>query len=194
VGLVIEWALNGLAGLALVVGARRSLAVRVGLAGMLLALSQRFSNHGALLVIVLAFVALKPPDLASERFESEVRPNLGLVRAQLVIVYSASAFAKITHGFASGLALVTLFGWNPREAHVLATAVIVAEAGAPILLVLRPRAGLAAVALLHTTMAILLPSVWPFSLTMIALAALFAGPAPARNDRDQPSFVPTTSR
>jgi hypothetical protein len=171
-GLVIEWALTGLGGLALLAGVQRALAVRIGLLGTLLALTQRFSNHRALLLIVLVFVAIAPPNLEAPSFAAEARPNLALVRAQLILVYASSAIGKIAHGFWTGAALASLFGWG-TWARVAAPAVIVAEIAAPILLLLRPRAGLALVVALHTTMAILLPSVLPFSLTMIAMALLF---------------------
>jgi len=176
-GLVVEWALTGTAGLALLAGIRRALAVRVGLVGTLLALTQRYSNHRALLLIVLLFVAIAPPNVDAENFASEPRPNIALVRAQLLLVYASSAIGKIAHGFWTGAALTSLFGWG-TFARIAAPAVIATEIAAPVMLLLRPRAGLALVVVLHTAMAVLLPSVLPFSLTMVAMSLLFVPTRP----------------
>ena len=180
--LLVEWALGVGAGLALVSGARGArarAAVVIGLVATIMGLSQRFSNHRALVLIVLAFVALAPLSVGKPgedgKSSSRAHPNLGLVRAQLVLVYATSALDKIAHGFLSGDALVTLFGTPRSLARPAAWGVVGAELLIPVVLCVSPRVGVAAVIGLHVAMAILLPSVWPFTLVMIAMALLFLG-------------------
>ena len=43
-------------------------------------------------------LSIAPPDLARPSFDAERHPALGLVRAQLVVVYGFSALNKVTHG------------------------------------------------------------------------------------------------
>jgi hypothetical protein len=174
--LVVEWAIGAGAGALLLAGVRRTLAVRAGLVATAMGISQRFSNHRSLLLIVLAFVALGPPCFDEDAFEARPRPNLALVRAQLIVVYTFSVMNKVAHGFFAGDALTSLFGWTPGLARALAVGVIAGEILTPLLLLWRPTLGIAAAVVLHLAMALLLPNVWPFSLTMVAMALLFAVP------------------
>jgi hypothetical protein len=185
-GLALEWVI-GIAAAGLFVVAARPHAwahaalrggLGLGLLATVMGLSQRYSNHRALLFIVLVFVALDPPDLAGSPadFAEAPRPTLALVRAQLLLVYATSATGKLLHGFASGAALASLFGWPLPVARPLAATVIAAELLVPALLCVAPRLGVLAAAALHGTMAVLLPSVWPFTSLMTALALLFLPP------------------
>ncbi len=174
-----EWACVGAAGIAMAIGVRRALAVRVAAPALLLGVLERFSNHASLMFLVAFFVALAPPpDVRAEDFAERQLPNLALVRAQLAIVYVFSALNKIARGFLGGASLVNLFGWSPRAAVPLSIAVVVAELALPVALVVAPRVGIAGVALLQIAFATQLPGLWSFTLTMIAMAVLFVPPPP----------------
>lgn len=177
--LAVEWALRGGAGVALVAGARRvrvvSAAVRVAAAVLFVAVLERYSNHGVLLFLVAFFLTIAPPDVAAEDFGVREHPALGLVRAQLVIVYVFSAINKLAHGFGSGRSLAHLFGgaMSPSAGAVLSIAVIATELAIPVLLVRRARIGLAVVIAMHVVFAVLVPGVISFGVAMTALALLF---------------------
>jgi hypothetical protein len=185
--LAVEWTLRAGAGLALVAGATRATivaaAVRVAALVLFVALLERYSNHGVLLFLVAFFLTLAPPDVGSPDFRDRAHPALGLVRAQLVIVYVFSALNKLTHGFGSGRSLVHLLGGavstSPSPSPVLATAlsllVIATELAIPVVLVYRARAGIALVVAMHVVFALLVPGVISFGIAMSALAVLFAG-------------------
>lgn len=166
--LAIEWTTTAAAGLLMLVRPRPWVA-KIALLATLAGLSQRYSNHGALLVIVAAFWALDGAPRAAE----EGRPAVGLLRAQILVVYAFSALNKILHGFASGHALENLLGMAPLPARLASMAVIVAEAGLPVALVFVPRLGVAFVVLLHLGFAAFLPNLASFGLTMVSLAVLF---------------------
>ncbi|MDB5213053.1 MAG: hypothetical protein JWO86_980, partial [Myxococcaceae bacterium] len=111
-------------------------------------------------------------------------PALGLVRAQLVIVYVFSALNKLTHGFGSGRSLVHLLGgaastspspFSPVLATALSLLVIATELAIPVVLVYRPRAGIGLVVAMHVAFALLVPGVISFGIAMSALSVLFAG-------------------
>ncbi len=174
--LAVEWVVAAATGIALVVGAKRSIAIRIAAAVILVGLSQRYSNHGALLFLVALFVSLAPPDVTASDFETREHPSLMLVRAQLVIVYVFSAANKLAHPFASGAALEHLLGISRATARPLAWIVIAAELALPVLLVTRPRLGIVAVAALHAIFAARMPGLWSFGLVMLAMAALFVPP------------------
>ena len=181
-GLALEWALRGIAGLLLAGCPGRprvvSLAVRVLVPVLFVALLERYSNHGVLLLLIALFLSIQPPDLSRPSFDEEPHPALGLVRAQLVIVYAFSALNKLTHGFASGDSLANLLPCSLPSARVLSWGVIAAELALPIVLLRLPRAGLVGVVLLHLGFALLVPGVWSFALAMIAMAALFRRETP----------------
>ncbi len=174
--LAIEWAVTAAAGIAIAIGAKRAIAIRIAAAVILVGLSQRYSNHGALLFLVALFVSLAPPDVAALDFEARAHPNLMLVRAELVIVYVFSAANKLAHPFASGAALENLLGVSHASARILAWTVIAAELAMPVLLVMKPRVGIVAVAAMHALFAARMPGLWSFGLVMLAMAALFVAP------------------
>jgi hypothetical protein len=178
-GLVIEWLMLAIAGLGLATGVRRSVAARLGLVVIFVGLTQRYSNHRALLAIALLFVALRPVDCENAPLLLERHPNIALLRYQLVIVYLFSALNKLAHGFMDGHVLTVLFGIAPPLAQPLAWLFVLAELATPLLLWRAPRAGLALAFVLHVGFAALMPALWPFTITMLALAMLFQrGAAP----------------
>ncbi|MBX3193174.1 MAG: hypothetical protein KF819_39690 [Labilithrix sp.] len=172
--LALEWALTIGCGLLLALRKRTTLAWRIATPLLLFSVLQRFSNHGALLFIVALFVSLSPPS------DSSREPNLGLVRAQLVIVYVFSALNKLTHGFTRGTSLHVLLGLGAPLAPAASWAVVAVELVIPIALVMRPRAGLALVIAMHLAFAALIPGVASFGLVMTAMATLFLDVTPRR--------------
>jgi hypothetical protein len=180
----VEWAAMGGAALALLAGVGTRAALRVAALASLVSVLERYSNHGALLFLVTLYFAMAPPDVSDPSFEDRDHPNLGLARAQLVIVYAFSALNKLTHGFASGASLENLLGLPHAPAVVLSVATLAAEIALPLLLMARPRVGVAAVALLHACFALVLPGLYSFGLAMLAMSLLFLRPRPAlRHDR-----------
>jgi hypothetical protein len=179
--LAIEWLALGACGLALIAGRRTHLAWRIAAPVLLVSVLERYSNHAALLFLVALFVSLSPPAPSTTQVEAE-RPNLGLVRAQLVIVYVFSALNKLTHGFTRGTSLANLLGLGPSSAplasiaSIVSCGVVVAELAIPALLVLRPRLGIAAVIAMHVAFAAAIPGVASFGLVMTAMAMLFLPP------------------
>lgn len=176
--LAIEWTLTALAGLALVAGRGTRVALRAAAAVTLVSVLERYSNHGALLFLVALFWAMAPPDLASPAFEEEEHPTLGLLRAQIAIVYVASALNKALHGFLGGRSLENLLGLAHAPAQALSIAVVAAEVALPVLLFVRPRVAIAGVVLLHVGFAIFLSGLASFGLAMVSLAVLFDRPPP----------------
>jgi hypothetical protein len=176
--LALEWALRAGAGVALVVGARNAkvvgAAVRVAAMVLFVAVLERYSNHGVLLFLVALYLTLAPPDVASTSFEERAHPALGLVRAQLVIVYVFSALNKLAHGFMNGHSLSNLLGGalTPGAARGLSLVVIATELALPVLLLFRPRAGVVVVIAMHVAFAALVPNVASFGLAMIAMSLL----------------------
>ena len=203
-GLAIEWGLRSLAGFALALGARRPrvivLAVRVLTPTLFVAVLERYSNHGVLLFLIALFLSIAPPDLTRADFDQQAHPALGLVRAQLVVVYVFSALNKLTHGFGRGDSLANLLAVGPATARILSWSVIAAELALPIVLLRWPRLGLPGVIALHVVFAVLVPGVWSFALAMIAMAVLFTRPgsgAPSpwpfgRGDSGAPAGPPRT--
>jgi hypothetical protein len=182
--LAAEWTLRAGAGLALLAAPKRAKAVaaaiRVAALVLFVAVLERYSNHGVLLFLVAFFLTLAPPQVSASGFREGAHPALGLVRAQLVVVYVFSALNKLVHGFGSGRSLGHLLGAHlpsgpsPALATVLSVLVIATELAIPLVLVLRPRAGIALVVAMHVTFALLVPGVVSFGIAMTALAVLFA--------------------
>ncbi|MDB5219207.1 MAG: hypothetical protein JWO86_7134 [Myxococcaceae bacterium] len=177
--LAVEWTLRAGAGLALLAGATRAkvvaAAIRVAALVLFVAVLERYSNHGVLLFLVAFFLTLAPPDVSAPDFRDRAHPALGLVRAQLVIVYVFSALNKLAHGFGSGRSLGHLLGGpSPALATMLSLLVIATELAIPLVLVLRPRAGIALVVAMHAAFALLVPGVISFGVAMTAVAVLFA--------------------
>lgn len=185
--LTLEWLVTTGVGLAFVLGSRLRVAARVGAVVTFVAVLERFSNHGALAFLVAFFVALDPPDLAREDFAARPHYGLGLVRAQLGIVYLFSAINKITHGFGSGAALLAIASslpLTPGAASALSWIVILTELALPLVLVARPKLGVVLVGALHATFCALLPGLGSFGLTMAAMAILFVRSAKVRPPRE----------
>lgn len=178
--LAVEWALRAAAGLALVLGARHAkvvaAAVRVAALVLFVAVLERYSNHGVLLFLLAFYLTLAPLDVTSATFEERDHPALGLVRAQLAIVYVFTAVNKLAHGFAGGQTLSNLLGGTALPqgaARALSVGVLVAELALPLVLLRWPRVGLAGVVAMHVAFAALLPGVASFGLAMVAMAVLF---------------------
>lgn len=168
--LALEWALTVLAGALLVARRHVVVATRLAAIATLSAVLQRYSNHGVLLFLVALFLSFDPSVPETGTF---VRPNLGLVRAQLVIVYVFSALNKMLHGFSSGASIANLLHLPLAWARPMAVGALVAELALPILLFVRPRLGIAGVVALHAVFAVAVPGTTSFALVMIAMAVLF---------------------
>jgi hypothetical protein len=177
--LAVEWALRGAAGLLLVLFARRAqvvaAAVRLASLALFAALLQRYSNHGALLFLIALFLSLAPPDVTAPSFDDAPHPALGLVRAQLVIVYVFTALNKLLHGFTSGASLGRVLGLGAATelSRAASWLVVGLELTLPLVLVLAPRAGVALVLALHLAFSATMPNVTSFGLAMLAMAVLF---------------------
>jgi hypothetical protein len=180
--LAIEWALRAAAGAALLLGARRvkvvGAAARVAALVLFVAVLERYSNHGVLLFLIAFYLTLAPPDVTSPAFGERDHPALGLVRAQLAIVYVFTAVNKLAHGFAGGGSLANLLGSAvpPGLTRPLSVIVVVTELALPLLLLRWPRVGVAVVVAMHLAFAALLPGVVSFGLAMTAMAVLYARP------------------
>jgi hypothetical protein len=178
--LAVEWALRGAAGIALLALPGRAnvvaAAVRVAALVLFVAVLERYSNHGVLLFLVALFLSLAPPDVASASFDGAAHPALGLVRAQLVIVYVFSALNKLTHGFANGHSLSNLMGGAlaAGPARALSWLVIAVELALPVVLWRWPRAGIAIAVAMHVAFSAMVPGVASFGLAMVAMAVLYA--------------------
>lgn len=197
-GLWLEWALEAGVAVCLLSGRAVRPAVRLGAALAVLSAQQRYMNQKALLAIVLVFLALDPPDPREPGFTERDRPNVGLLRWQLVIVYLFSALQKVRLEFGDGASLTNLFavlaglpvpGWapaaplhaalaaSPALAETLSWGVIGSELALIPLSVAAPRAALAGAAALHGAFALFMPDVLSFTFTMLACACAAAGPA-----------------
>jgi hypothetical protein len=167
--LALEWTLTVALGLALAAGFRLRVTTRLAAAVLFVSLLERFSNHATLLFLVALFLAIDPPD-ADDAGE---QPALGLVRAQIAIVYVFTAWNKIAHGFLGGAALERLLGWPHGRAIAASWAVVAAELALPVLLVGAPRLGILGVAALHASFALFMPGLASFGLAMLAMALLY---------------------
>lgn len=178
--LAIEWTLRAGGGLALALAATRGTVVRhasrVLAIVLLVALLERYSNHGVLLFLVAFYLQITRIETLAPDFEHTPQHGLGLVRAQLVLVYVFSALNKITHGFLSGHSLVNLLHGKlaAGPATALSWLVVAGELAIPLLLVRSPRFGVAAALVMHAAFTALVPNVASFGLTMIAMALLFS--------------------
>lgn len=202
--LALEWSVLACCGAALALGWRRRLAARLACAAGLASLTQFYMNQKALIVLTLLYLALAPPDPEQDGVAHRAWPNIALIRYQLLIVYAFSGLMKLRAGFVDGKSLQALFenlarmpeqGWLPAKpalalfsalpgsAAAASWLVVLAELGLPLLLLRRPRLGLAAVALLHGGFMLFMPGIAPFTLVMLTDASLFlpgrSGPHPA---------------
>ncbi len=189
----LEWGLEAAVAILLLAGRRTRLAVRLGAFLALVSAQQRYMNQKALLAIVLVFLALDPPEPAEPGFSERDRPNVGLLRWQLAIVYLFSALQKLRLGFTDGASLQNLFayldglsvsGWapagavsaalaaSPALAKALAWGVVGGELALIPLSFFAPRAALAGVAVLHAAFCLFMPDVLSFTFTMLACACV----------------------
>jgi hypothetical protein len=191
--LAAEWLALIVSGLMLLVGVRAQWALRLAAVSTLVGLTQRFSNQQVLLMIVLSFAVLSPLWAHAKRPIDS--PTIGLIRAQLLIVYVFSALNKLTSGFldggalllalrrdssATGLALLEALPMLSEGApalRVLAGAVVGVELLLPLVLLIRPWCGVVTVGVLHAGFAVIFPGVLPFSVLMVAMSFLFVRPA-----------------
>lgn len=178
--LLIEWGFLFLSAWMIALGKNRRLGSLIGAVTLLVSLTQRYSNHRSLIVIVLIYLAVSSA--------KHLRFAYQMIRYQLILVYLFSALAKIDAGFLSGETLSAI-GHNVRGAMLpdswvrailmssasrpLAWLTVVAELGMPILLLKAPMVGFGLVLLLHCSFSLMMPAIWPFTFVMIAMAALF---------------------
>lgn len=198
----LEWGLAAAVAALLLSGRHTRLAVRAGALLAVVSAQQRYMNQKALLAIVLVFLALDPPEPSEPGFSERDRPNMGLLRWQLAIVYLFSALQKLRLDFTDGASLRNLFatldglsvaGWapsgavsaalgaSPALAKALSWGVVGGELALIPLSFVSPRAALAGVALLHGAFCLFMPDVLSFTFTMLACACVSAGarrPAP----------------
>jgi len=164
------WLVMIAAGAALCLGRGRKLALRVAAAAVAVSLTQSWFNQKMFLLLLLTSLALESPRAA---------------RAQLVMLYAASAAFKLRDGFASGASLAALLeqiqarGLAPFVVLPVALAplfsklALAAEALIPVALWKAPRAGVAAVIALHLGFSLCVPGIWAFTLACVAGALLF---------------------
>lgn len=167
--LALEWTLLVSSGALLVALCWQKVALRLALVGTLMALSQRYSNQMALMLMVLVFCNLQV--VSVQQAAQGEHPQLRLVRLQLLVVYFFSALHKLLAGFWDGRALVNLLHVSPALGQLLAILALAAELLLPAVFLLGWRKlGLLGVIGLHLGFMVALPGLWPFTLTMVALA------------------------
>jgi hypothetical protein len=167
------WLIQIAAGAAVALGWRRNAALRVAAAAVALGLTQSYFNQKMFLLLLLTSLALE---------------SMQAARAQLLLLYLASAAFKLRDGFGSGASLTALLeqvrdrGLAPwivlplAAAPALSKLALAGEALLPLALWKRPRAGVAAAVAMHLSFALFLPGLWPFTLTACAAALLFLPP------------------
>ncbi|MBI3299439.1 MAG: hypothetical protein HYZ75_14830 [Elusimicrobia bacterium] len=191
----VEWAAALACGAVFLTGRPPAAAVRAAAVVVLYGAGQRYMNQKALLGLILAYLALDPPDPDEPGFEARSRPNLGLAVWQLALVYGFSALQKGRTGFLDGRMLVdaltmaaetgawtpvpaaaaaALLGASPAAAAALSWLVVAAEAVLSCLVWARPRLLLAGALALHAGFFLLIPGTLSFALTMTACALLAA--------------------
>ncbi len=191
----LEWGLEAAVAVMLLAGRRTRWAIRLGAVLALVSAQQRYMNQKALLAIVLVFLALDPPEPAETGFSERDRPNVGLLRWQLAIVYLFSALQKLRMDFTDGASLRNLFayldglsvsGWapagavsaafaaSPALAKALSWGVVGGELALIPLSFIAPRPALVGVALLHGAFCLFMPDVLSFTFTMLACACVAA--------------------
>lgn len=171
--LLVEWLLLAASGVALLMLTRLRVALYVALLATAMGLSQRYSNQGALALIVLSCCALKPTTPS----DLEAQPHhyhLDLARYQLLIVYGFSALNKLRASFSNGESLSALLGVPLSVARPVSWLVVLSELVLPLLFVAKmQRLAWTGVLLMHLTFSLLMPGLIPFGLLMLALATLW---------------------
>jgi hypothetical protein len=142
-----------------------------------MSLTQMYQNQKFLILIIMFALAVQPLDLQRAN-------SLRFLKWQMLLIYLFTAVQKIFDQFISGDTLRILFLdvlkingiANPKLFHGLSVVVIATELSVPLLLLKKPWWGVAVVTGMHLSFAILMPDIWPFTLTMIALSFLFFPP------------------
>ncbi len=181
-GMIALWVIQAGAGAALISGWKRTIVLRIAAAAVFLALTQSYFNQKMFLALTLLALSIEPPD------SEEAGPSIQAVRAQLLLLYIASAAFKLRDGFGSGESLgAALEQLRDRDltpwivlplaaAPLMSKLAIAAELAVPAALLRTPRAGVAAAVALHLGFALCLPGLWPFTVTACAAALLFLPP------------------
>ncbi|MDO8756594.1 MAG: hypothetical protein Q7J64_01160 [Elusimicrobiota bacterium] len=181
-GMICLWLVQALAGLALMTARYRTTTLRIAAAVVFFALTQSYFNQKMFLALTLLALSIEPPN------SKEAGPSIQAVRAQLLLLYIASAAFKLRDGFGSGESLSAALeqladrGLTPwvilplAAAPLLSKLAIAAELALPVALLRVPRLGVAGVVALHFGFAVCLPGIWPYTLTACAAALLFRPP------------------
>ncbi|WP_413612936.1 hypothetical protein [Bdellovibrio sp. HCB-110] len=175
--LVVEWGLL-LIGALLIFRGKNRWGSAFALVGLVMSLSQMFQNQKVLLTLVAFALTVGPRLNENALFKKNDTANF--LKWQILLIYLISAVSKIFDQFQSGETLrimseqLLLQDIGSREIYsVGAWLVILVELALPLLLLTRPRLGIAGVVLVHGGFSLFLSDIWPFSLAMIALSFLF---------------------
>lgn len=175
--LVLEWGLL-LIGAVLIFRGKIRWGSTLALVGLVMSLSQMFQNQKVLLAF-MAFAIAAGPRLDENTFFKK-NDTANFLKWQILLIYLISAVSKIFDQFQSGETLrimsehLFLRHTEGRDIYFMgAWLVILVELTLPLLLLTRPRLGIAGVVLVHVSFSLFLSDIWPFSLAMIALSFLF---------------------
>jgi len=186
-GLVVEWTAFLTSAIGLWFGIRRRAALWLGAAAMFASLTQHFSNHGTLTLMVLVFTAVRPPLDDADL----VGPNMLLARWQLAIVYVFTGLNKVIADYMGGQSMANLYlalrdPLVPREWFAIAfrhpgvvalsAGVVLFELLIPVILSRWPRVGVALVVAFHGGITLLMPGILPFGLIMLTMSVLYLVP------------------
>lgn len=178
--LIVEWLLLMISGLMISGNKKRYLGICLAALGILIDLTQHFSNHRSLIFLLLLYLCIPSAAKNNQSFR--------MIRYQLLIVYLFSGVNKLTSKFYDGESLVNLGAMNyeallpnryvrsilsPTLSVSISCMILAIEILMPILLLQAPRFGLALVVLLHGGFSLLMPGIWPFTCIMVAMAFLF---------------------
>lgn len=174
--LILEW-VTSLAACYFLANGRVRLGAGIAVGSYFLSLSQMYQNQKVLLLIVFATLLIKPVT----RGVAQEYSTKDFLKWQIILVYFFSALHKILGKFSTGETLKDLFEKVLQFPYpitqkiylIAAWIVIMVELIAPLLLLLKPRAGVVLVIALHIGLAIVMPDILAFSLVMIALSMLF---------------------
>ncbi len=171
--MVLLWLAQIAAGALVALGLKRRAALRAAAALCGLGLTQAYFNQGMFLFLSLLALALD---------------SVPSARAQLLLLYAASAAFKLRDGFWTGDSLAALLaqvrdrGLEPlvslplSAAPLLSRLALGAEIVLPLALLRRPREAVAGAIALHAALALGLPGLWPFTLACSGAALLFIRP------------------
>lgn len=157
-------------------GLKRKQALRAAAVLCGLGLTQAYFNQAMFLFLTTLALALE---------------SVPAARAQLLLLYIASAAFKLRDGFWTGESLRVLLeqvrdrGMSPlvdlpvSAARPLSVAALLLELALPFALLRYPPEAVAAAIVLHAAFALGLPALWPFTLTCAAAALLYISPRSA---------------